>query len=118
MSPGKLPVITSSSSAASATVRASGPLTPRPYRSGTSGPSETRPRDGLIPNRPHTLDGMRMEPPPSLPWAAGARPAATAAAAPPLDPHADRDRSPGVRAGGPIADSVELVSPYVGILDT
>ena len=106
MSPGKLPAITSSSSAASATVRASGPLTPRPDRSGTSGPSETRPRVGLIPNRPHTLDGMRMEPPPSLPWAAGARPAATAAAAPPLDPPADRDRSHGVRAGGPTAVSV------------
>src|SRR5438552_2183735 len=29
---------------------------------------------------------MRIEPPPSLPCAAGARPAATAAAAPPLDP--------------------------------
>ena len=106
MSPGKFPVITSSSSAASATVRAMGPLTPRPARSGISGPSEIRPRDGLIPNRPHTLDGMRMEPPPSLPWAAGARPAATAAAAPPLDPPADLDRSHGVRAGGPTAVSV------------
>ena len=106
MSPGKFPVITSSSSAASATVRAIGPLTPRPARSGISGPSEIRPRDGLIPNSPHTLDGMRMEPPPSLPWAAGARPAATAAAAPPLDPPADLDKSHGVRAGGPIAVSV------------
>ncbi len=106
MSPGKLPDITSSSSAASATVRAIGPLLARPVRSGASGPSDTRPREGLTPTRPHTLDGMRMDPPPSLPWAAGARPAATAAAAPPLDPPADRDRSHGVLAGGPILVSV------------
>src|SRR5579875_3214568 len=106
MSPGKLPAITSSSSAASATVRAMGPLVPRPTRSGTSGPSEIRPRDGLIPNSPHTLLGMRIDPPPSLPWAAGARPAATAAAAPPLDPPADLDRSHGVLADGPTAVSV------------
>ena len=106
MSPGKLPVITSSSSAASATVRAIGPSTPKPSRSGASGPPETRPRDGLIPNSPQTRTGMRMDPAPSLPWAAGARPAATAAAAPPLDPPADRDRSHGVLAGGPILVSV------------
>ena len=35
---------------------------------------------------------MRIDPPPSLPWASGNMPAATAAAAPPLDP-------PGVRVG-------------------
>jgi hypothetical protein len=49
---------------------------------------------------------MRIDPPPSLPWAAGASPAATAAPAPPLEPPADRDRSQGVRAGGPILVSV------------
>ena len=106
MSPGRLPVITSSSSAASATVRASGPLVLSPARSGTSGACEMRPRVGLRPNRPQTLAGMRIDPPPSLPWAAGASPAATAAPAPPLDPPADLDRSHGVRAGGPIAVSV------------
>src|SRR6266498_4484366 len=106
MSPGWLPVITSSKSAASATVRASGPLIDRPVRSGTSGAWEIRPREGLIPKRPHTLDGIRIDPPPSLPRATGARPAATAAAAPPLDPPADRDRSQGVRAGGPTSVSV------------
>ena len=87
-------------------MRASGPSVPRPDRSGTSGPPEIRPRLGLIPNSPHTLDGIRIEPPPSLPWAAGASPVATAAAAPPLDPPADRLRSHGVRAGGPILVSV------------
>ncbi len=106
MSPGWLPVITSSSSAASATVRASGPSVVRPIRSGISGALEIRPRDGLIPNRPQTLAGIRIDPPPSLPCAAGASPAATAAAAPPLDPPADLLRSQGVRAGGPISPSV------------
>src|ERR1700749_1980015 len=106
MSPGWLPLITSGSSAASATVRAIGPFTARPNRSGTIGPWDTRPRDGLIPNSPHTLDGMRIDPPPSLPRGAGASRAATAAAAPPLDPPADRVRSQGVRAGGPIFVSV------------
>ena len=46
---------------------------------------------------------MRTEPPPSLPCATGASPAATAAAAPPLEPPAIRSRSHGVRAGGAIA---------------
>src|SRR5690349_20604713 len=98
--------MTSSSRAASSTDRAIGPLVDRPNRSGTTGPWEIRPRVGLIPNRPHTLLGMRMEPPPSLPWATGASPDATAAAAPPLDPPADLARSHGVRAGGATSPSV------------
>src|SRR6266702_4145096 len=78
MSPSSLPVITSSSSAASATVRASAPSIASPARSGTSGALEIRPRDGLMPKSPQTLAGMRMDPPPSLPWAAGASPDAAA----------------------------------------
>ncbi len=66
----------------------------------SSGPLLTRPRLGLMPNSPQTDAGMRMEPPPSLACARGARPPATAAAAPPLDPPAERLRSHGVRAGG------------------
>src|SRR5215469_11138528 len=106
MSPGWLPVMASSSNAASATVRASGPSVDNPTRSGMIGPCEIRPRLGLIPNRPHTLAGILIDPPPSLPCAAGASPAATEAAAPPLDPPADLLRSQGVRAGGPIFVSV------------
>src|ERR1700685_1846885 len=96
----------SSRSAASATVGASGRSVDSPTRSGMSGPPEIRPREGLIPNSPQTLDGIRIDPPPSLPCAAGASPAATAAAAPPLDPPADLGRAQGVRAGGPILVSV------------
>src|SRR3954452_19233555 len=94
------PAMASSRAAASRTVRASGPCTDRPLISALSGAVETRPRLVLMPNKPLTLEGMRLEPPPSLPGAAGSRPAATAAPAPPLDPPAERLRSQGVRAGG------------------
>ena len=45
------------------------------------------------------LAGPRMEPPPSLAWATGTIPAATAAAAPPLDPPALCARLQGLRVG-------------------
>src|SRR3954454_8667779 len=51
-----------------------------------------RPRCGWSPTSPQHAAGIRVEPPPSLPWATGTRPAATAAPDPPLEP-------PGVRAG-------------------
>src|SRR5579883_1252976 len=44
-----------------------------------------------MPTRPLKLEGMRTEPPPSVPIAIGPRPAATAAPAPPDEP-------PGVRS--------------------
>ena len=43
-------------------------------------------RRGLRPTRPVKLQGMRIEPPPSVPTASGPMPAATAAAAPPDEP--------------------------------
>jgi len=46
---------------------------------------------GFIPGSPEYDDGMRIDPPPSLPVHAGNNPAATAAAEPPDDP-------PGVRS--------------------
>ena len=42
---------------------------------------------------------MRIEPPPSLPWASGTMPAATAAAAPPDEPPGVRSVSQGLRVG-------------------
>ena len=98
--------IASSIAAASATVRASGPFQASPVRSPTSGPLETRPRLTLIPNSPHTLAGMRTDPPPSLACANGTSPAATAAAAPPLEPPAPREVSHGVRAAAATSGSV------------
>lgn len=45
---------------------------------------------------------MRIDPPPSLPWASGTMPAATAAAAPPLEPPDERLKSQGLRVGPPL----------------
>ena len=57
-----------------------------PQASPTSGPTELRPRDGFSPTRPHSLAGMRIDPPPSPAWPTGTMPEATAAADPPLEP--------------------------------
>ena len=79
-------VVTSRKSAASSTVLAIGPFTLRPFHAPSCGASGTRSRCGLIPNRPHHVDGIRIDPMPSEPRAIGARPAATAAPLPPLLP--------------------------------
>ena len=58
-----------------------------------------RPRVGFSPTRPVHDAGIRIDPPPSLPWASGTMPPATAAAAPPLEPPGVRSVSHGFRAG-------------------
>src|SRR5947207_2774041 len=69
----------------------------RAVKSGPPGLADTvRPRLGLKPNKPQTEAGMRIEPPASLAWASGTMPAATAAAAPPEEPAAERERSQGL----------------------
>ena len=105
-SPTARPAITSSSAAASRTVRASEPLVARPTGSPYVGAPEMRPRDGLRPTTPQQLAGIRIDPPPSEPWATGTSPAETAAAAPPLEPPAIRVVSQGVTAGGAPSGSV------------
>ncbi len=57
-----------------------------PQSSPSSGPSDVRARVGLSATSPQKLAGMRIDPPMSLPCAEGTRPAATAAAEPPLEP--------------------------------
>ena len=57
----------------------------------------TRPEVGLSPTKPQNEAGMRMEPPVSLPMAAGTIPLATAAAEPPLEPPGIREGSCGLR---------------------
>src|SRR5215813_11532802 len=80
----------SSMAAASRTLRVCTKFIARPQPpSSTSGPAETRPRDGFSPTPPHQLAGMRMEPPISDPCAIGTMPAATAAIPPPVDPPAE-----------------------------
>jgi len=64
---------------------------------------------GFNPNTPQKLPGIRMEPPPSVPTARGANPAATAAPAPPLLPPGVLSRFQGLRV---IPQSGESVAPF------
>src|SRR5688500_12751986 len=105
--------MTERSSAASATVVASGPCSVKPNQSPAAINAGTNPNPGLIPNRPQQAEGMRIDPRPSFPTANGTMPAATAAALPPEEP-------PGVRSGFhglrviPQAPSVVAHSPISG----
>src|SRR6185312_14403026 len=93
-----------SSNAASRTVLAMGPTWARVGVAAT-GKTGTRPNCALMPNRPHSEDGMRMEPPPSVPRANGVSPAATLAPAPDEEPPVVLLRFQGLR-----------VSPVSGLL--
>ena len=57
---------------------------------------------------------MRIEPPPSLPWASGTMPAATAAAAPPEEPPGVRSVSHGLRVGPEAARLGDRQDPELG----
>ena len=97
-SPGSGPAIASSIAALSRTLRETtcwiaSPLSPSP----PSGPAVMRARVGFRPNRPQADAGMRIEPPPSVAWAIGTMPAATAAAEPPLEPPGARSSCQGLR---------------------
>ncbi len=59
---------------------------------------------------------MRIEPPPSLAWAIGTMPAATAAAEPPLEPPVVRGESHGFRAAPKRRGSVVGRMPNSGVL--
>src|SRR5215469_2520394 len=110
-------LITSKTPAASRTVRVTAPWIVLPaHASPMRGPWLTRPRVGLSPTSPHSLAGMRMEPPPSLACATATMPAATAAADPPDDPPVERLGSHGLRAGGKLIASVVTVVPSSGTL--
>ena len=80
------PALASSKMARSCGARAMKPGVSSGGASGTLPSRGIRPNVGLMPATPHTAAGMRMDPPVSLATAAGMRPAATAAADPPLDP--------------------------------
>ena len=76
----------------------------------------TRPMCGLSPNSPQQAAGIRIEPAPSAATAAGTRPAATAAAEPPLEPPGVRSVSHGLRVTPHVIDSVNGHSPSSGIV--
>src|SRR5205807_3611733 len=113
-SPSVGPEMTSSIAAASATVRVIGPFVDS-WLAGRDGPA-TRPRLGLMPNRPHADDGIRIDPPPSLPCEIGHIPEASAAAAPPEDPPGVRSVSHGLRVGPNAFGSVHGPLPNSGVL--
>ena len=69
-----------------------------------------------MPKSPQHEAGVRIEPPPSLAWAAGTIPAATAAAAPPEEPPGVRERSQGLRQTPRNSDSVKGHRPNSGVL--
>jgi hypothetical protein len=59
---------------------------------------------------------MRVEPPPSLPWASGTMPAATAAPAPPDEPPLVRSGSHGLRVAPKRFVFVQGRIPHSGIV--
>ena len=75
-----------------------------------------RPCEGLSPTKPLHDAGILIDPPPSLAWAIGTMPAATAAAAPPLDPPGVRSVSHGLRVGPCAIGSVTGKLPSSGLL--
>src|SRR6516162_7379795 len=88
----------------------------KPRRS-DPGATDTRPRDTFRPTRPQAEAGMRIDPPPSLAWAMGTIPAATAAHERPLDPPGERARSHGLCVGPNASGSVVALAPTSGVLD-
>ena len=78
-------------------MRASGPEMPSASQWFSLGQAGTRPRLGRSPTTPQNDAGLRSEPPMSEPSASGTIPAASAHAAPPLDPPALRVGSTGLR---------------------
>ena len=82
---------------------------------GESGQAGTRPKPALIPEMPVKAQGMRIEPPPSVPTASGPMPAATCAAAPPLEPPGVRSGFQGLRVMPVSALSVTPFQPNSGV---
>src|SRR5260370_37318342 len=80
----------------------------------SSGRTGLRSRVILSPNRPQHAAGMRIEPRPSLAWASGTMPAATAEAEPPDEPPEIWSGFHGLRQGPRDGDSVVPVIPNSG----
>ena len=94
-SPGVGPARIPNSSAASATLVAIGPLVDWSIQVGI-GSRPSSPFVGFSPTSPQYAAGIRIEPAPSVPVANGARPIASAAALPPLDPPGDQSSAHGL----------------------
>ena len=116
-SPRAAPAVASSRAALSRTERVSACSETSPLiTSPKFGPSGMRARVGFRPNTPQHEAGIRIEPPPSFPWAMGTNPAATAAAEPPLEPPVLRPVFHGFRVGPNNCGSVVGKRPNSGVL--
>ena len=114
--PTSAPSTASNSAAVSRTLRLTQSSMARPLSgSPETGPAGTRPRVGFKPTRPQAAAGIRIEPPPSLACAMGRMRAATADAAPPLEPPALRVTSHGLRVGPCRSDSQVGLKPNSGV---
>ncbi len=102
----RAPVSNDSASAASSTVRASGPTVSKDGHSGTTPSSDSSPGVVFSPTRLFQADGVRTDPPVSDPMASGAIRCATAAADPDDDPP---DTAPGSLTQG--GDAVTGFAP-------
>ena len=103
-----------SASAASATVRVSGP-TWASVPSGAAGKAGTRARVGLMPKQPVKAAGMRIEPPPSVPRCRAPMPSTVAATAPAEEPPVVMRVSQGLRVMPVSGLSLVAFQPYSGM---
>src|SRR4051812_34242675 len=116
-SAGCSPLMASSSSATSSTLRAIGPCWPRLRSTAEAIVCATRPMLGRRPTIPQKLAGLRRLPPISEPCASQAVPVASATAAPPEEPAADREVSQGLRVGPNTSLKVLAPAPNSGVFD-
>ena len=77
---------------------------------------QVNPLLGFSPNKPQHDAGIRIDPPPSVAWATGEIPEATAAAAPPLEPPVEKLRFHGFLVIPFATGSVVSVKPNSGVL--
>jgi hypothetical protein len=96
-------------------VRAIGP-TWETGPNGLAGQAGTRPNVALRPGSPQNAQGIRIEPPPSVPSARGTMPAASAAALPPLEPPGVLEGSQGLRVTPVSRLSVTPFQPSSGVV--
>src|ERR1041385_6502024 len=114
---GSSPLIASSNSAQSSTLRAIGPCWPRFIWIAPRGVCATRPMLGRKPTMPLKLAGLRNDPPISEPGASQAVPVASATAAPPEEPAAERDVFHGLRVLPNTSLKVLAPAPNSGVFD-
>src|SRR5262249_3880327 len=113
---GSGPAVMLRASAVSATERASTPWLMTSANGESAGYCGMRPNDGFRPTRPGGAAGMRIQPPPSLPWVDGVVPAAVLAEEPPDAPPGVCFGFQGLRVVPWIGESVSAFQPYSGVV--